>query len=131
MPWRLLKSQYWQESRLDPSAVSPAGARGIAQFMGPTWAEVSRAMGWGLVSPHDVRYAIEAGAYYDSRLYRQWRAPRPETDRISLMLASYNAGLGSILNAQRRCNGAPLYAEIIACLPQVTGRHSSETIGYV
>src|SRR3546814_8620173 len=78
MPWRLLKSQYWQESLLDPSAVSHAGARVIAQFMPATWREVSAAMGWGLVSPHDVRYAVEAGAFYDARLRRQWRAERPE-----------------------------------------------------
>src|SRR3546814_16571194 len=99
--------------------------------MGPPWRAVSSSMGVGLVSRHDVRYAIEAGAFYDARLRRQWRAERPEADRLSLMFASYNAGLGSILNAQRRCNGAPPYQDIIACLPQVTGRHATETTTYV
>jgi len=31
--WRLLKAQLTQESDLNPRAVSPAGAQGIAQFM--------------------------------------------------------------------------------------------------
>ena len=36
-----------------------------------------------------------------------------------------------ILKAQKKCNNAKLYSDIILCLPQVTGRHSDETITYV
>src|SRR5690606_20537269 len=39
--WRLYKAQLWQESKLNPYATSPAGAKGIAQFMPATWAEWS------------------------------------------------------------------------------------------
>lgn len=130
VPWRLLKAQYYQESRLDPDAVSPAGAAGIAQFMPGTWREVSAALGYGAIPRSAARQAIDAGAYYMARLRRNWSAPRPEDDRYRLALASYNAGLGNILASQRACNGATLYEPIMACLHSVTGRHAAETRGY-
>ncbi len=130
--WRLLKAQCWQESRLVPDAVSPVGAQGLCQFMPGTWA--------GIIGPAKLppdasafapRLSIEAAAFYMGKLRAEWSSPRPEWDRHSLALASYNAGLGHLLTAQRKCNGAVLYDRIIACLPDVTGRHSKETIGYV
>ncbi len=129
--WRMLKAQLIQESRLDPASVSPVGARGLGQFMPGTWDDMIRQMGLGArASPHDD-IAIEAAAFYMAKLRRSWSAPRPQDDRHDLALASYNAGLGNILEAQRLCNGARLYAGIIVCLPSVTGRHSAETIAYV
>lgn len=126
------KAQLYQESLLDPAAVSPVGARGLAQFMPATWAEVSKAMGWGLVSPHVARYAIEGGAYYMARLRRGWSSPRPQDDRHKLAQASYNAGAGNLLKAQRLCGNAVLYAAIIPCLERVTGpRNAHETRTYV
>ena len=66
-----------------------------------------------------------------ARLKRGWSSPRPAYDRHLLAMASYNAGFGNLLKAQRACGGGVLYAEIIACLPQITGHHSNETITYV
>lgn len=129
--WRAWKGQLYQESRLDPDAVSPVGARGLAQFMPGTWKMMVREMRLGMkASPHS-EIAIEAGAYYMAKLRRQWSAPRPQGDRHALAAASYNAGLGHLLKAQKLCGGKNLYADIIRCLPRVTGRHSEETIGYV
>ena len=116
---------------MNPDAVSPVGARGLAQFMPGTWADVSRQLKYGAVSPHIARYSIEAGAYYMARLRRGWSSPRPERDRWDLARASYNAGMGNLLKAQVKAGGAVLYADIIAALPQVTGHHSRETITYV
>jgi hypothetical protein len=129
--WTSWKSQLFQESRLDPAAVSPVGAAGLAQFMPGTWAQISRELRLppGL-SPHHA-WAIEAGAYYMAKLRGQWSAPRPALDRHQLAQASYNAGLGHLLSAQRKCGGPPGYEAIVACLPQITGRHSAETIGYI
>lgn len=129
--WRLFKAQLYQESLLDPSAQSPVGARGLAQFMPGTWADVTRRLGYGDVSPHVSRYAIPAGAYYMGSLRKSWSAPRPEADRHSLAMASYNAGIGNLLKAQRLAGGANAYADIISALPEVTGRYSKETITYV
>lgn len=128
--WRLYKAQLWQESRLDPDAVSPVGARGLAQFMPATWDEVVRDLGLGQAGPHEA-VAIDAGAYYMAKLRRIWGTPRPERDRHSLALASYNAGAGNLIKAQRLCGMAVRFDDIIRCLPQVTGRHAAETQHYV
>lgn len=131
MDWRWWKAQLYQESLLDPAAVSPVGARGLAQFMPGTWADIAPMLGYGHLSPHVAGPAIEAGAYYMRRLARGWSSPRPEIDRWNLARASYNAGFGNLLAAQRSCGGPALYVEIVACLPQITGRHSRETLTYV
>ena len=129
--WILLKAQYYQESLLDPDAISPVGARGIAQMMPGTWEEISQAMKWGGISPHDAEFAVEAGAFYMRRMRKGWSSPRPERDRHDLALASYNAGFGNLLKAQRHC-GMPIeYPEIAECLPDITGHHSKETLTYV
>ena len=130
--WLAWKAQLYQESRLDPAAISPVGARGLAQFMPGTWAGVARELRLpaGASATQDI--AIDAGAYYMAKLRRSWRSPRPAEDRHQLAQASYNAGLGNLIAAQKRCGGPALYAEIIVCLPAVTGpRNSRETIGYV
>lgn len=131
MDWRLLKAQLYQESWLKPEAVSPVGARGVGQFMPATWEEVSRELGFIGISPHSPEHSIEAAAYYMAKLRSGWSSPRPESDLHSLSMASYNAGFGNILKAQKLSAGAVLYAPIIEHLPDVTGKHSEETISYV
>jgi len=124
--WRLLKSQFFQESSFNPLARSPAGALGFAQIMPATWAR------FGDGDPLDARDSINAGARVMADMIGQWSWPRPDIDRTCLALASYNAGLGHILKAQKLSGNASGYAEIIAHLPAVTGdNHSAETIEYV
>lgn len=129
--WRYLKVQYWQESRFDPEAVSPAGAVGIAQFMPGTWRDYSGKAGYKTAKRTSVEASIVTGAYYMRHLLDQWTSPRPPMDRYCLALASYNAGLGNLVKAQKAVNGKLFYHEIIAGLPLVTGARSKETIGYV
>lgn len=130
VPWRLWKAQLYQESRLDPTARSPVGAEGLAQFMPATWQQVTADMGYGASLRTDAGVAINAGAYYMARLRRGWMSPRPEDDRHNLAMASYNAGMGSLIAAQRACGMPVLYEAIMRCLPQVTGIHARETAGY-
>jgi Transglycosylase SLT domain len=129
--WLDWRAQLCQESRLDPGAISPAGAAGLAQFMPDTWADVSRRLGYGQVSPHVARFAIEAGAYYMASLRRQWSSLRPAEDRQALAQASYNTGMGNVLRAQKLCRGARSWTAISGCLPLVTGRDAQQTIDYV
>ena len=129
--WRMLKAQYYQESHLKPEAVSPVGAAGVAQFMPGTWLQISRELNMEQFSPRMAEPAILAGAYYMAKLKRMWKADRTDADRYSLALASYNAGAGNLIKAQRRCAGVNAYAGIVECLPDVTGHYSNETITYV
>ena len=129
--WYWWKAQLYQESRLDPNAVSPVGAQGIAQFMPGTWKQMQQALDLQIYAPTVAKVAIETGAYYMRKLASEWQAKRPLIDKWDLGRASYNAGLGNLLKAQRACNGASLYADIVKCLPKVTGHHSKETKTYV
>lgn len=126
------KSQLYQESKLDTEAVSPVGAEGLAQFMPATWRQIAGEMGYPeQATPRQPKLAINAGAYYMRKLRNGWSSPRPMLDRQQLAQASYNAGFGNLLKAQRICGGKNLYSDIIKCLPQVTGHFSEETITYI
>lgn len=128
--WRWLKAQCYQESRLKRFAVSPVGAQGLCQFMPGTWREMSKKYP-EIQDPWLPVHSIRAAALYMRQLNKGWSSPRPQSDRYHLALASYNAGFGNILKAQKKCNNARLYQPIIDCLPLITGHHSKETIGYV
>ena len=128
--WRLLKAQCYQESRLDPFARSPVGAMGLCQFMPGTWKEAQRAIP-GIGSAWLPEASIRAAGWYMGRLHRIWSAKREPMDRYMLAAASYNAGAGHLIKAQRLCGGAAEYAAISPCLVIVTGHHSKETLGYV
>lgn len=128
--WRLLKAQCYQESRLDRFARSPVGAMGLCQFMPGTWKEAQRNIP-DLNSPWLPESSILAAGWYMGKLHRTWSAERPAMDRYMLAAASYNAGAGHLIKAQRLCGGLNLYGDISPCLIQVTGHHSKETLGYV
>ena len=131
IPWEWWKAQLYQESHFDPNAVSPVGAKGIAQFMPRTWRSISKKLGFSNVSPFSAKHSIEAGAYYMAKLAHIWSWDRPEIDKWDLARASYNAGPGNLLKAQKKTNNSILYRDIIKGLPLVTGKHSRETISYV
>ncbi len=134
--WKMYKAQLFQESRLNPYAKSSAGAKGLAQFMPSTWIQMQKKMNippWA--SPYMPSYAINAGAYYMRILRDGWSYKREIRQKHYLALASYNAGFGNILKAQRVCKQMGLksvfWEDIKICLPKVTGKHSKETLIYV
>jgi hypothetical protein len=79
LPSEFFARLIWQESRFDPFAVSPVGARGIAQFMPRT------ANGRGLSDPFDALPALFESAEYLAELRRQF-------GNLGLAAAAYNAG---------------------------------------
>jgi len=130
--WQWFKAQLYQESRFKPLAVSPVGAQGLGQIMPGTWRDIAG----GLRLPahataFDPKFNVKASAYYMRKQVNIWTSPRPPLDRLFLGMASYNAGAGNIIKAQRHCGMPSLYRDIIECLPEITGHHSKETIGYV
>ncbi len=130
LPPMLCKGQWYQESRLDPQACSHAGACGLPQLMPGTARDMARVLGYGTLDRHSIEPALRAGSAYMKRMLAIWSSPRPWWDKVALALASYNAGPGNIISAQRLAGGAVLYAPIMAELHRVTGRHAAETRGY-
>jgi membrane-bound lytic murein transglycosylase F len=94
--WRLLGSQMYQESQFKPTAKSWVGARGLMQLMPAT------ARQFGVRAITDPRQNVAGGVRYLQWLEKQWR-PRiaDSTERLKFVLASYNAGLGHVVDAQR------------------------------
>ena len=84
--WRWLRAQALAESALDPKAVSPAGAKGLTQFMDPTWGE------WGKGDVFNPEQAIEAQCEY-----MNWLMDKLNDRRRAF--AAYNWGIGNVQRA--------------------------------
>ena len=94
--WELLAAMAFKESRFDSTVVSTVGAQGIMQIMPTTAKELGLSPG-DAVSEH-----VRAAAKYLSRLDEMWKRAVPDKDqRLRFVLASYNAGPGHIIDAQR------------------------------
>jgi len=132
-----LIAQAVQESRFDSKAVSPAGAVGIAQFMSPTARQVEEELKSKLALFKDgfdrenPIQSIWAQVYYMNKLFKTWDLGRVDSERLKLALASYNAGTGNILKAQKASGNKKFWEEIKLSLSLITGKNSKETIGYV
>jgi soluble lytic murein transglycosylase-like protein len=98
----LLAAQLYAESGFNPHAISPAGARGIAQFMPGT------ARAYGLGDPFDATAAIQAQGRLMRDLLRRFGT-------VPLALAAYNAGAGAVAG----CGCIPPYAETRAYVARV------------
>ena len=129
--YELLVAQCYTESALNPRARSPVGALGICQIMPNTFKEEAKRAGLLKGSARRVQDNIRISAQYMARLMAAWTTPRDNECRIELAWASYNAGMGNILKAQKKANNALCWERIKYALPEVTGKHSRETINYV
>lgn len=132
--WRVLKAQGMAESNLDADARSHVGARGIMQLMPRTFAEVA-SKNPELERIDDPEMNIAAGIAYDRRLWLLWEADSVHADRLTFTFASYNAGRGTLRNAQRVAREADLdprgWPSIEAVAPQVPRWRHGETLNYV
>ena len=94
--WRLLASIAYFESRFQPNVVAWSGAKGLMGIMPST----ARALGFRYDQMGDPEQNIRAGI----ECLRRFRTSFPaasEEERVKLTLASYNAGVGHINDAQR------------------------------
>ncbi len=106
----LIEALVWQESRWRAHAVSPVGARGLAQLMPGT----ARDLG---VDPGDPFANLEGGARY----------LREQLDRfdgdLEKALAAYNAGPGRV----ERAGGIPRIRETQQYVAAILGRLSDHS----
>lgn len=112
LPEEFFTRLIWQESRFNPTAISPAGAQGIAQFMPGTAAMR------GLINAFEPMQALRESAAYLRELRTTFRGS------LGLAAAAYNAGPGQVeawLAGRSRLPG-----ETVAYVFIVTG-HNAET----
>lgn len=128
--WRLWKAQVHTESRFRVDAVSPVGAMGLAQIMPATFNQISKETGI-IGSAFDPYTNLMLGSYYMSKMRKIYKAPRPEKEKHKLACASYNAGAGNIIKAQKIAGNPVNWEPVADVLPQVTGKHAKETQDYV
>ena len=102
----LVRAVVWVESRYDPFAVSPKGARGLMQLTPAT------ARHLGVANAFDPRQNVFGGVKYLSMLIDQHGGD------VALALASYNAGP----NAVRRHGGVPPYEQTQGYLRKIRQR---------
>ena len=97
-------AQIQQESGFNPSARSPAGAIGIAQFTPATAAGVN-------LDPTDPYASLDAAAAEDAKRLQQYQGDWGKT------LASYNAGAGAVA----QYGGIPPYKETQSYVSTIMG----------
>jgi soluble lytic murein transglycosylase-like protein len=112
VPIELLAAQLHAESNFNPFAVSPAGARGLAQFT-PGTAEA-----YGLPDPFDGEASIDAQAHLMHDLLARYKT-------AALALAAYNAGSGAV----DRYGGIPPFGETQGYVDRVLGLMSGAGAG--
>jgi membrane-bound lytic murein transglycosylase F len=88
--WRLLAAIGYQESKWDPTAVSPTGVRGLMMLTADTAERL------GVTDREDPRQSIVGGARYLQKMRETVPERVPEPDRTWLALASYNLGYGHL-----------------------------------
>ena len=108
----LLSALVWQESRWNPSAISPKGAIGLAQLMPAT----ARNLG---VNPADPIANLNGGARYLRQLLNQFDGD------VEMALAAYNAGPGRV----RSSGGVPAITETRNYVASIVRRVSSLSTG--
>lgn len=106
-------AQMMAESRMNPTAVSPADARGLAQFIPATAARM------GLKNPNDPLASIDAAIRY-RKVIREYNAKRGLQGE-EYVWAGYNAGEGRSHLARHRFKETIGYVERInAYRPQLS-----------
>ncbi len=97
--WRLMSAIAYHESRFMPELCSPRGARGMMQIM----PHVARQFDVTVEALNDPATNIRVANKVMNMLSKMMRIPADASaeDRLSLMLAAYNSGIGHVADARR------------------------------
>lgn len=113
--WLLMSSIAYNESRFKDGLVSRSGAIGIMQIM-PIVGKQFNVEVEDIANPEvNIRLAVKLLNELESML--KMPASTPQSDRMSIILASYNGGIGHVFDARRlaRNNGEnPNSWEVVA-----------------
>jgi membrane-bound lytic murein transglycosylase MltF len=98
VPWLLMMAQGFQESSLNPGAVSPVGAIGVMQVLPAT----GKDLGFPDVRPADPN--IHAGIKYMRWIVDNYfkDSDLPPSERVYFALAAYNAGPNRIARLRNK-----------------------------
>jgi len=134
--WQWFRCQAIAESALDPDAVSWCGAVGLMQLMPGTYADMTKKLGLP-TGPHqaaliaDPETNIRCGIAYDRRCWDIWKKERG-LERLRFTFASYNAGPGNIIKAQKLAVRPDHWWALAAVLHRITGPdNAQQTIHYI
>ena len=120
--WRLMSAIAYHESRFTPDITSRSGARGLMQIM----PSVARQFDVPAAEITDPRTNIWLANKLMSKIMSSLRFPEgtPEKDRMSIILASYNSGIGHVNDARRlaRLRGEPQLVGGRGPVPYAEGR---------
>ncbi len=130
LDWRLLASIGYQESHWNPDAVSFTGVRGLMMLTDDTAALMK------IADRKDPQQSIKGAARYLALLLQQLPDSIKQPDRTWMALASYNMGLGHLLDARmlaQKSGGNPnLWKDVNPELPLLMQEHwfSQTRYGY-
>lgn len=93
--WVWLAAQSYSESAFKPGAVSPSGAKGLMQLMPETAVDMQ------VFNIFDPAENIMGGAKYNHWIYKNYWKHLSVENALAFSFASYNAGIGHVLDAQR------------------------------
>lgn len=100
--WKVLAAVAFKESRFNPNARGFGGAYGLMQFMPNTGPR------FGVFPESSPEVQIKGGMRYLNAMSKRWANISDEQTRLQFTLASYNAGLSHIEDAQRLARAAGL-----------------------
>jgi hypothetical protein len=123
--WRLILAIIEQESAFNPNAVSRAGAFGLMQIMPKTGSSLQSQL--NLEDYKTPQNNLIAGIYYFATLVSAFEFTKEE--KYKFALASYNAGLGRVIDAMTIANyfekDYKLWDNVKECLPLLSSNQDS------
>ena len=97
--WKLLAAIAYSESRFNPYVISNMGAKGLMQIM-PIVAKQFK-VNQDKVMDIDVNIMLAVKLLNKLEQMLEFPTSTPQADRLKILMAGYNAGVGHVLDAMR------------------------------